>query len=482
MADATTKPTAIIWFRDDLRISDNAALASVANDFTVVPVYIRQDHIANRSIGGAKKWWLHRSLEALADDLAKLGAPLVLASGDPYVILANLAQLTSASRIVWNRRYHPEAIRHDTELKSHLSGDGFEVETFPGFLLHEPTKLKTGTGNFYKVFSPFWRSLDSTIELQKPIPAPQSLRPASPYPASEQLSDWKLLPTNPDWSGGIGANWHPGEKAAHAKLADFVETRLENYGEGRDRPDRDDTTRLSPHLAFGEITPAQIFAKLDEGRTSAGNLGLDALRRQVGWREFAWHLLVNQPLLPTSNHKIQFDDFPWSDNTEGLLAWQQGLTGYPIVDAGMRQLRQTGWMHNRVRMITASFLTKHLLIDWREGEAWFWDNLVDADLASNAASWQWVAGTGFDAAPYFRIFNPILQGQKFDPEGTYVRAFVPELASLPSKHIHTPWEAPAAILARASIQLGQDYPHPVIDHAEARQRALSAYASIKDAA
>lgn len=482
MSQANTRPTAIVWFREDLRTSDNAALASVADNFTVVPVYIRESGALTRHAGGAKKWWLHHSLNALANDLEELGAPLVLASGDPYVILAALAQQTGASRIVWNRRYHPEAILHDTELRSRFSSDGFEVETFPGFLLHEPTKVKTGSGNFYKVFSPFWRSLDSTIEYPKPIEAPARLLPAMPTPASEALDDWNLLPTNPDWSGGIAANWHPGEKEAHTRLAEFVQNNLENYVDGRDRPDRTDTSKLSPHLALGEITPAQVFSKLEKAKKLVDETGANAVRRQVGWREFAWHLLVNQPSLSISNHKSQFDDFPWSDNNDDLRAWQQGLTGYPIVDAGMRQLRQTGWMHNRVRMITASFLTKHLLIDWREGEAWFWDNLVDADPASNAASWQWVAGSGFDAAPYFRIFNPILQGEKFDPDGQYVRAFVPEIAALPNKTIHTPWKAPADMLAKAGIHLGDNYPNPIIEHAEARQRALSAYSSIKDAA
>jgi deoxyribodipyrimidine photo-lyase len=311
---------------------------------------------------------------------------------------------------------------------------------------------------------------------------PDKLTALPNAPQSETLSDWALLPTKPAWAGGLRETWKPGEDGAHERLDEFVCERVCGYASMRDVPGVESTSRLSPHLANGEITPAQIIHALNASDAEASPKDRTVFRKEVGWREFSYHLLVNQPELPHRNHNSRFDGFPWKDDETTLLAWQKGMTGYPIVDAGMRELWLTGWMHNRVRMVAASFLTKHLMIDWRKGEHWFWDTLVDADPASNAASWQWVAGSGADAAPYFRVFNPIIQGEKFDPDGEYVRRYVPELANMPSKFIHKPWTAPDDVLAEARVHLGETYPTPIVEHQQARNRALAAYEKIKDAA
>ncbi|AKI00463.1 deoxyribodipyrimidine photo-lyase type I [Hoeflea sp. IMCC20628] len=478
--------TAIVWFRNDLRTQDNAALVAASRHAAVIPVFIREAGSPARSLGAARRWWLHHSLSRLTEKLEHLGAPLHLVSGDPVDIIPELVKATGASAVYWNRRYDPAHQNADSALKIHLHNNGIETESFSGQLLHEPTRLRTGAGTYYKVYSPFWRALESDLENSPPmpLPAPQSLTASNGGAKleSESLDDWQLLPTKPDWSGGIADVWTPGEDGAHDRLTEFLENRLRGYAERRDIPGVAATSGLSAHLASGEITPAQIFQALSQTDNDASNEDRSRFRKEIAWREFSWHLLVNNPGLPVSNHNPKFDAFPWVTNADSLSAWQKGLTGYPVVDAGMRQLWQTGWMHNRVRMIVASFLIKHLMIDWREGEAWFWDTLVDADPASNAASWQWVAGSGADASPYYRIFNPILQGDKFDTEGAYVREFVPELAELPDKFIHKPWTAPEDVLLADGIRLGETYPHPIVDHQAARQRALASYQSIKDAA
>jgi deoxyribodipyrimidine photo-lyase len=475
---------AIVWFRNDLRIQDNEALVAAAQHSSVVPVYIRQAGGAGRALGAARQWWLHRSLQTLAEALEGLGAPLVLLSGDPSELIPGLIETTGASAVYWNRRYDPAHLESDSAIKADIQGQNLVCESFAGQLLHEPTKLRTGSGTHYKVYSPFWRAMEPDVENRPPLEAPQSLTPCASFSdlATETLDSWHLLPKKPDWSPGLVDAWTPGETGAHERLADFIEDRMQGYDERRDIPGVDATSGLSPHLASGEITPAQIFEALKNTETDGAPADRTKFRKEIGWREFAWHLLVNEPALAEKNHNPKFDSFPWLNNARALAAWQKGLTGYPIVDAGMRQLWQTGWMHNRVRMIVASFLTKHLLIDWRTGEDWFWDTLVDADPASNAASWQWVAGSGADASPYFRIFNPVLQGEKFDTEGDYVRSFVPELAQMPKKFIHKPWAAPEQVLAAAGVRLGDTYPHPIIDHKLARDRALAAYQQIKEAA
>ena len=339
------------------------------------------------------------------------------------------------------------------------------MHSFAGRLLHEPARMETKAGGPFKVYTPFWRAVENGGEPRDPLPAPGSLAAPERFPASEKLRDWKLLPEMPDWSREIADCWTPGEAAARRRLENFIEHGLDGYADRRDRPaDTKATSGLSPHLALGEISPFQLWHAT---RSLPGNIAgrdLTTWRKEIVWREFCHHLLYHFPRLGDENYNERFDDFPWRSDEAALEAWQKGRTGYPIVDAGMRQLWRTGWMHNRVRMIAASFLTKHLLIDWREGEAWFWDTLVDADQASNAANWQWVAGSGADAAPYFRIFNPILQGEKFDPDGVYVRRCVPEIARLPDKYIHKPWKAPEADLEMAGIRLGETYPGPIVEH------------------
>jgi len=478
-----TKP-AIVWFRNDLRTHDNAALVAASRHSAVIPVFIREQASPVRALGGARTWWLHHSLLQLSQKLESLGAPLILLTDESSRLVPDLIKATGASAVYWNRRYDPACQVADSDLKSRLQADGITAESFAGQLLHEPTRLRTGAGNHYKVFSPFWRALESGLDDIPPLPAPPSITPFAKISgvAPEDLQSWDLLPTAPDWSTGMKDTWSPGEDGALARLDKFLNDRLRGYSDRRDLPGIEATSALSPHLAAGEITPAQIFDALRTTDTDAAPADRTKFRSEIGWREFAWHLLVNEPSLPRQNHNPRFDGFPWHDNAAALTAWQKGLTGYPVVDAGMRQLWQTGWMHNRVRMIVASFLTKHLLIDWRKGEEWFWDTLVDADPASNAASWQWVAGSGADAAPYFRVFNPVLQGEKFDAGGDYVRSYVPELARLPSKYIHKPWSAPDQVLNAAGVRLGDTYPHPIVDHQLARNRALAAYQQIKEPA
>jgi deoxyribodipyrimidine photo-lyase len=478
------KSPAIVWFRSDLRIADNEALSAASDHASLIPVYIRETESGARPLGAARQWWLHHSLERLAADLEGLGTPLILLSGKPADLIRGLVSETGASAVYWNRRYDPALTDKDAALKAELQSDDLLAESFPGQLLHEPTRLRTTSGTFYKVYSPFWRAIEADIEDRPPLDAPGSLKAFADISklGSEKLADWKLLPTKPDWSQGIREAWTPGEAGARERLAEFLEDRLKGYAERRDLPGVDATSGLSPHLANGEISPAQIIEAMKDADTNASSDDRTTFRKEVGWREFSWHLLVNEPELATQNHNSRFDEFPWLNDDNALSAWQKGQTGYPIVDAGMRQLWQTGWMHNRIRMVVASFLTKHLMIDWRKGEEWFWDTLVDADAASNAASWQWVAGSGADAAPYFRIFNPVLQGEKFDPDGDYVRRFVPELEKMPSKYIHKPWDAPDKVLKTAGVSLGDTYPTPIVDHKRARERALDAYKQIKDAA
>lgn len=475
---------AIVWFRNDLRIRDNEALVAASQHSCVVPVFIRETGTQARVCGGARNWWLHHSLASLSRDLEELGAPLFLLSGDSPALIDKLVESTGASAVYWNRRYDPACLGSDATLKADLQDKGLIAESFAGQLLHEPTRLRTGSGTHYKVYSPFWRALEPDVENRPPLDSPESLTPFGEISGleTETLDSWRLLPTRPDWSGGLADTWTPGEAGARERLTDFIEDRMPGYSEGRDIPGISATSGLSPHLACGEITPAQIFEALKVSDTDAAPADRTKFRKEIGWREFAWHLFANEPSLAEKNHNPKFDAFPWRTDSKSLSAWQKGLTGYPIVDAGMRQLWQTGWMHNRVRMVVASFLTKHLLIDWRMGEDWFWDTLVDADPASNAASWQWVAGSGADAAPYFRIFNPVLQGERFDPDGAYVRKFVPELADLPKKFIHQPWSAPEKVLETANVRLGDTYPHPIVDHKLARDRALDAYQQIKEAA
>jgi len=470
----------IVWFRNDLRLSDNLALVRAAESGNpVIPLFVLEDGRDALPLGGAQGWWLHYSLAALADTLADSGTRLLLGKGDPRHILDDLIETTGAETVLWNRRYAPEAIERDTAIRSALCDRGIRVESHDGQLLHEPTTLRTSSDGPYRVYTPFWRAFCEQTPPRPPVDAPKKLQPFDGDLATDELADWKLLPTKPDWSGGIADEWTPGEAGANDRLARFVDEALDGYAEKRDLPGAPFTSKLSPHLAFGEITPFQIWQATEDARDDASSRDLTTFRKELVWREFSYHLLVNFPSLPNENYNDDFNAFPWREADDHLRCWQRGSTGYPIVDAGMRELWQTGWMHNRVRMIVGSFLVKHLLIDWRHGEAWFRDTLVDCDPASNTASWQWIAGSGADAAPYFRIFNPILQGEKFDGDGAYVRRFVPELADLPDKYLHKPWDAPQSVLKKAGVKLGETYPRPVVEHRGARERALAAYQEMK---
>ena len=478
----------LVWFRKDLRLSDNPALHSVAakDDPTLLLFILDTQTEGALPVGGAAAWWLHHSLTALAKDIAEKGGRLILRRGDPQAILSEITETVPLSGVAWNRCYEPDAIARDTALKTRLKDKSIPVESFNGSLLHEPWTVQKKTGGPYGVFTPFWKAELALEEPAAALPPPNALLPCSADIPSDSLDDWGLLPAAPNWASDFPSYWTPGEAGARDRLSDFLEDTARDYDDMRNRPDIDGTSRLSPHLAFGEVSPREIWhIARDRLRKPDGaplDTGVWSFLREIGWRDFNHNLLFHNPTLPTKNHDKRFDVFPWSEPDHRLTAWQRGQTGYPIVDAGMRELWATGYMHNRVRMIVASFLIKHLLLDWRHGEAWFRDTLLDADLANNTTNWQWTAGCGADAAPYFRIFNPITQGDKFDPEGVYVRKWVPELAKMPKKFLNKPWEAPTPVLHAAGVTLGKTYPKPLVDHAAARARALDAFAEIKGAA
>ena len=480
----TSAETSIVWFRNDLRVRDNPALAAAAaRGGPVVAVYVLDEDTAGlRPLGGASRWWLHGSLERLAGDLTRLNIPLVLRRGAAQAALDDQIAACGASALYWNRRHDAAGIACDTAIKSDLKARGMDVESFNGSLLADPWDIATAQGGPYKVFTPFWRALQARSgEFGTPLPPPERIPSGAAGADGDALETWRLQPASPDWAGGLRTSWQPGEHGARAALERFLEGAVEGYGDNRDRPDLKGTSTLSPHLRFGEISPRTIWHAVMHRLASAAHTESDAMKflSEIAWREFAYHLLFHFPTLPERNFNPKFDAFAWREPNEDLIAWQKGQTGYPIVDAGMRELWHTGYMHNRVRMVVASFLTKHLRIHWRFGEEWFWDTLVDADAASNASNWQWVAGSGADAAPYFRIFNPILQGEKFDPDGAYVRRWVRELADMPAKYIHKPWQAPAALTEDAGAAPDAAYPPPIVDHATARQAALDAYGSLK---
>ena len=473
--------TSLMWFRRDLRLSDNPALAAAhAAGRPIVPVYVLDDADAGAwAPGAASRWWLHGSLAALATRLAAYGSRLILRRGPARPALARLIAETGARAVFWNRAYEPWARARDAALKAELKRAGLAAHSFNAALLAEPWEVATRQGAPFRVFTPFWRALQARGDPPAPLPAPAAIPAPAAFPASDALETWQLRPTKPDWAAGLRATWQPGEAGAQVRLAAFLDAALLAYADGRDRPDRAGTSRLSPHLHFGDIGPRQVWHACVASaiaRTGAAHpRGVERYLAELGWREFAHHLLFHAPTLAEQPLRPAFAAFPWIDDAAALRAWQRGATGYPIVDAGLRELWHTGWMHNRVRMIAASFLVKDLLIDWRRGAAWFWDTLVDADLANNAASWQWVAGCGTDAAPFFRIFNPVLQGAKFDPTGAYVRRWVPELAKLPDPLLQAPWRATPLELADAGVRLGETYPLPIVDHASARAAALAAF-------
>ena len=468
------KGTAIHWFRQDLRLEDNPALSEASKHYKLLPIYIFDDfHPEENIMGSASKWWLHQSLNSLKSSLK---GKLSFYRGNPIKILEQLMDSFEITSIYWNRCYEPWSINRDAKIKKTLKEQSIYTESHNASLLWEPWTIKKHDNTPYKVFTPFYRKgcLGSSPPRQ-PIPKPTQNQMINDVKSSISLDQLTLMPSV-RWDRSIQSHWEVGEEGAKKRFQTFIDKGLGNYREGRNRPDKPFVSRLSPHIHFGEISPNQLWYSI---RSLGNNSNTDHFCSELGWREFSYSQLYHYPDLPDKNLQSKFDSFPWAKDRNLLQAWQKGKTGVPMVDAGMRELWQTGFMHNRVRMITGSYLVKNLRLDWRHGESWFWDTLLDADLASNSASWQWVAGCGADAAPYFRIFNPVTQGQKFDPSGTYVRKYIPEIKELPNKYLHQPWEAPASVLKTAGVTLGKHYPFPVVDLKNSREAALQAFKSLK---
>ena len=468
----------IFWFRQDLRLADNPGLSEAISKGIVLPIYIYDDINSNEyEMGSASKWWLHNSLEKLNDSLNN---KLSVYKGDALKIIESLTKSYDVESISWNRCYEPWRIKRDKNIKSEIEKKGIEVNTFNGSLLWEPFNILKTDGTPYRVFSPYYRKgCLNAAPPRIPLKSPEISSLFKDEYNELTIEDLSLIP-KVHWFDEMEKLWKPGEVGAQEKLYDFLDDGLFGYKEGRNFPSQKNVSQLSPHIHLGEISPNQVWyaAKQKEDETGIEK-DLAHFLSELGWREFSYNLLYHFPTLPRENLQKKFDNFPWQENTDFSDKWKKGHTGYPIVDAGMRELWQTGYMHNRVRMIVGSFLVKNLLLHWHEGEKWFWDCLIDADLASNSASWQWVAGSGADAAPYFRIFNPISQGIKFDPEGEYTKKFLPELRDLPIKYLYSPWEAPADVLEQANIKLGENYPKPIVDLKESREKALDAFDKIR---
>lgn len=473
--------TALVWFRRDLRLVDNPALSDAAQQASrVIPVFIfAPDEERPWAPGAASRWWLHHSLTALEQSLRKRGSKLIVRRGPTPEILHELIAHTGATLVAWNRLYEPAVLARDAKIVAALERNDIAVAQHNAALLFEPGAILNGSGAPYRVFTPFWRAVERELpRLPAPAKAPRRLGPVPRRLPSLAIHDLDLLPRIA-WDSGLARDWSPGEAGALRQLARF-RRRLRDYDDGRNRPDEALTSRLSAHLHFGEIGPRQVLASIHSHAHGAADArSLTTYVRQIVWREFAHQLLFHFPETPEQPLDARFAQLRWSRSRKYLRAWQRGLTGYPIVDAGMRQLWHTGWMHNRVRMIAASLLTKNLQTHWLAGAQWFWDTLVDADLANNTLGWQWTAGCGADAAPYYRIFNPVLQTERFDPQRRYLRRWLPELAQLPDRWIHQPWAAPPEILAAAGVRLGRFYPRQIVDFRESRKRALAAYAAIR---
>ncbi|GKX35200.1 MAG: deoxyribodipyrimidine photo-lyase [Rhizobiaceae bacterium MnEN-MB40S] len=467
--------TVIFWFRQDLRLADNPALCAAAQSGSVIPVYVLDlESAGDWKPGAASLCWLHHSLKELNDSLRN---KLRLYRGDAAKIIPELTSRHGAVSVHWNRCYEPWRIARDKAIKADLQEAGVAVSSDNGSLLWEPWEVLKDDGDPYRVFTPFYKKgCLAAAAPRKPLDRPDlTLAQADGDGMAVTLEELDLLPKR-DWGKAMMEHWEVGEDAAERRLEDFLEDGLKGYKSGRNFPDRDNVSRLSPHLHYGELSPNAAWYAV---KNSGDGADADNFLSELAWREFSYSLLYHFPDLPVKNLQGKFDDFPWDDDGERLRAWRRGQTGIPIVDAGMRELWQTGYMHNRVRMVVGSFLVKNLLLHWREGEAWFWDCLVDADLANNSASWQWAAGCGADAAPYFRVFNPVLQGQKFDGKGHYTRRWVPELKDMPDKWLFNPWEAPADVLEKAGVKLGDAYPEPIVDLKESRERALEAFKQTK---
>lgn len=471
---------ALVWFRLDLRLEDNPAFqAAIDAGLPIVPVYILPDEKEETpwDMGGASRWWLHHALEDLKLQLRAYQLNLIIGRGNSLDLLQYWVKECHVTHIFWNRRYEPKCIARDTHIKKTFTAQGVEVETFNAYLLHEPHTVYGKSNKPFQVFTPFWKQC-LTLPIRKKVKISFSaIKVPKHWPKSLTIDDLKLLPKI-HWDIEFPKTWEPTRKAALARLKTFLNAKISSYESDRDIPAIDGTSTLSPYLHFGQISVCEIFEAVQSSACSE-KLYAKKYIAELGWREFAYHLLYHFPQTTNEPLHSNFAHFPWNIDAQKLKAWQKGLTGYPIVDAGMRQLWQTGWMHNRVRMIIASFLVKHLLQPWQSGAEWFWDTLVDADLASNTLGWQWSAGCGADAAPYFRIFNPILQSQKFDPEGEYIRRYIPELSKLSNRNIHTPWLADERELAKAEVTLGETYPQPIVDHNQARQAALAAFDIIR---
>ncbi|TVR03992.1 MAG: deoxyribodipyrimidine photo-lyase [Deltaproteobacteria bacterium] len=472
----------IVWFRGDLRLDDHPALCAGVKRGAVLPLYVLEpcDAAGGWPPGGASRWWLHHSLASLSSDLERLGSPLVLRRGRALEVLEDVVGSSGATAVFWNRRYDPAGVAVDRGVKAALKARGLEVRSFRGGVLWEPWEVETKGGDPYRVFTPFHRRIIEQEREDEPLEAPAAAVAPELAVRGDALEELGLLPRL-DWADGFGARWVPGEGGAREKLERFLDDSVNGYGERRDRPDVRGTSRLSPHLRHGEISPRRVRRAVRDALGGGGSAKDHRhFLREIAWREFAWHLLYHFPKTPDEPLRPEYASFPWTRDEALLEAWKRGRTGYPLVDAGMRELWATGWMHNRVRMLVASFLVKHLLQPWQEGARWFWDTLVDADLANNTLGWQWAAGCGADAAPYFRVFNPTLQARKFDPEGAYIARWVPELAGLAPGHRHAPFEAPEACLREAGVVLGETYPAPLIAHQEGRARALDAWERFRE--
>ena len=473
--------TEIFWFRGDLRLADQPGLTAIADaGAAVLPAFVHEPAVGARwASGAASNWWLHHSLSRLAERLRGAGTPLVICEGQAEETLPRLAKEVGATTVRWNLQYEPAVRERDARVAAALKTAGVAVKTHNASLLHHPDAVRTGGGGPYKVFTPFWKKLQAEVPIDEPLPEARLTAPGD-SPESLTVDALGLLPKI-GWDDGFYEAWEPGEQHALGRLQNFTADAIGGYDAGRNRPDHDGTSRLSPHLHFGEVSPRQVFSAVRKhlAEHPGDDEGANVFLTEIGWREFAHHVLHHFPETPDRPLRDQFERMPWRDDEAGLEAWRRGRTGYPIVDAGMRQLWHFGWMHNRVRMIVGSFLTKDQLISWERGAEWFFDTLVDGDLANNTLGWQWVSGCGADASPYFRVFNPVSQGEKFDPQGDYVRRWVPELADMPAKFIHKPWEAPGNVLRAAGVELGENYPRPIVDHSEARQRALAALAATK---
>ncbi len=466
----------IHWFRQDLRLSQNPSLEALSNKVDqIVPIYILDP---KERMGSVSKWWLEQSLKNLNDNIERKNGKLKIFEGNPFDIIKSLIINKNIEYFYWNRLYDPYSITRDKKIKSLLKLEDINCVTFNGYLLNEPWEIKNKSGSFFKVFTPYWRYCNEITRSRKHNKKIQNIKFYNlNFKNSKNIQDLNLTNKKLKWTDKINKHWLPGENNAQLQLQKFINQKADNYSIGRDRPDKNLTSKLSPYLHFGEISPIEIYNQIRVTKT-INSENKDKFLAEIGWRDFSYNLLYHYPDMTKQPIQNKFNKFPWLNDNKNLKKWQKGFTGIPIVDAGMRQLYETGWMHNRVRMIVGSFLTKNLLLHWKLGEQWFFDTLVDADIGSNSAGWQWISGCGADASPYFRIFNPILQGQKFDPKGKYVKKYIPELQNVTNKFIHNPWEMSEESQISCGCRIGKDYPNPIVDLKETRNRALSAFKTI----